>query len=110
MSDSNLVDMEPGGESTQYESIRTVTVTPKKETGQLGMGSPHTKSEMSRFWEGDSTDTKPETDDEEWARQQNFGGFTGQFRGQKDRTADDDAAAARARRQQGYGPGSDVGA
>jgi hypothetical protein len=46
MSDPRLVDMEPGGESTQYESIREFTIPPAKQTGQLGVGDPHTKSEF----------------------------------------------------------------
>ncbi|KAH8424724.1 uncharacterized protein LDX57_002469 [Aspergillus melleus] len=35
MSDQ-LVDIQPGGESTQYESIKEYTVPPAKQTGQLG--------------------------------------------------------------------------
>lgn len=35
MSDQ-LMDTEPGGEQTQYESIQTVTKPPNKEEGQLG--------------------------------------------------------------------------
>lgn len=57
MSDPRLVDMEPGGESTQYglpvphqplltngsnryESIRLFTESPSKQTGQLGGKTP----------------------------------------------------------------------
>ncbi|KAL2820370.1 hypothetical protein BJX63DRAFT_428201 [Aspergillus granulosus] len=35
MSDTKLMDIEPGGEQTQYEGIRLFTVTPEKATGQL---------------------------------------------------------------------------
>lgn len=35
MSDQ-LMDTEPGGEQTQYESIQTVTKPSSKEEGQLG--------------------------------------------------------------------------
>ncbi|KAJ5753421.1 uncharacterized protein N7511_007574 [Penicillium nucicola] len=47
MTDPRLIDMEPGGESTQYESIRQYTISPSKQTGQLGFGEQHTKSEVS---------------------------------------------------------------
>ncbi|KGO73902.1 hypothetical protein PITC_016580 [Penicillium italicum] len=47
MSDPRLVDIEPGGESTQYESIREFTKSPPKQTGQLGSGKKHTTSEMT---------------------------------------------------------------
>ena len=38
MSEHNtkMMDTEPGGESTQYESIETVTVPSDKQSGQLG--------------------------------------------------------------------------
>ncbi|KAL1647385.1 hypothetical protein SLS58_002713 [Diplodia intermedia] len=39
---SNLMDTEPGGRSTQYESIKTVTNPTPKEPGQLGHGSSTT--------------------------------------------------------------------
>ncbi|KAB2579808.1 hypothetical protein DBV05_g1608 [Lasiodiplodia theobromae] len=35
---SNLMDTEPGGRNTQYESIKTVTNPTAKEPGQLGHG------------------------------------------------------------------------
>jgi hypothetical protein len=43
---SNLMDTSPGGENTQYESIKTVTQEPKKGSGQL-CGSPSTSSKQS---------------------------------------------------------------
>ncbi|KAF2498119.1 hypothetical protein BU16DRAFT_456633 [Lophium mytilinum] len=35
-----LMDTEPGGENTQYESINEFTKAPKKESGQLGGMQP----------------------------------------------------------------------
>ncbi|CAL5869831.1 uncharacterized protein PFLUO_LOCUS4062 [Penicillium psychrofluorescens] len=55
MSDPRLIDMEPGGESTQYESIRLYTQTPSKQTGQLGGNLEHTKSETSTELASDET-------------------------------------------------------
>ncbi|KAJ5342639.1 hypothetical protein N7541_011763 [Penicillium brevicompactum] len=62
MSDPRLVDMEPGGESTQYESIRLYTQSPSKQTGQLGGNEKHTKSEASPSL---GTDTPSSKEDEE---------------------------------------------
>ncbi|KAL1972650.1 hypothetical protein VTN31DRAFT_7064 [Thermomyces dupontii] len=41
--------MEPGGESTQYESIRTVTKTPPKQKGQLGAHEKSPEGEVRVF-------------------------------------------------------------
>ncbi|KAL3712752.1 hypothetical protein TMatcc_001454 [Talaromyces marneffei ATCC 18224] len=41
--------METGGESTQYESIRTVTVTPPKDKGQLGGISLYSTQEGNKL-------------------------------------------------------------
>ncbi|KAJ6150507.1 hypothetical protein N7471_001706 [Penicillium samsonianum] len=103
MSDPRLVDMEPGGESTQYESIREFTKTPPKQTGQLGGGSKHTISEVSP---GLGTDSPaPNNDEDLQAQKLGMGVFA---ESGKDMTRDDDDT--KARRQQGYGPGSGVGA
>ncbi|KAE8319227.1 hypothetical protein BDV41DRAFT_227454 [Aspergillus transmontanensis] len=113
MSDTRLMDTEPGGESTQYESIREFTQTPAKQTGQLGAqgNMPHTRSEMMQLLDPD-TSSKAEDEDDEWARR--FSGQSGAMgevdKDLKPETQDGDAEAARSRRQQGYGPGSGVGA
>lgn len=105
------MDTEPGGESTQYESIREFTETPPKQTGQLGGNIPHTRSEMRRIWDS-GTNTPAQDEDAEWARR--FSGQTDVLgvadKDLKPETQDGDAEAARTRRQQGYGPGSGVGA
>ncbi|RJE20884.1 hypothetical protein PHISCL_06780 [Aspergillus sclerotialis] len=107
---SKLVDIEPGGESTQYESIRTVTKSPPKQTGQLGAHSEHTKSEIKTHdFEG-----KPEKsyDEDELAQKLGNRGKPDYSLGVKDNveTQDADAAVAKTRGQQRYGPGSGVGA
>ncbi|CAI7566550.1 unnamed protein product [Penicillium viridicatum] len=66
MSDPRLVDMEPGGESTQYESIRQFTKSPPKQTGQLGVGDKHTTSEVSP---GLGTDSPAPSNDEDFQAQ-----------------------------------------
>ncbi|KAE8147135.1 hypothetical protein BDV25DRAFT_39238 [Aspergillus avenaceus] len=113
MSRSGLMDIEPGGESTQYESIREFTETPAKQTGQLGGNAPHTKSEKYPFNEPDDGSVG-EDSDAEWARRFDPGqprGISGAAdKDLKPETQQGDAEAARIRRQQGYGPGSGVGA
>ncbi|PLN84866.1 hypothetical protein BDW42DRAFT_191223 [Aspergillus taichungensis] len=111
MSDPRLVDIEPGGESTQYESIKEFTIPPAKQTGQLGDHEPHTKSEQ---WPSKETAPKPEDEDAEWARKMGkeytSSGLNTTENGRTFNAQASDAEAARSRRQQGYGPGSGVGA
>ncbi|KAJ6011824.1 hypothetical protein N7499_013205 [Penicillium canescens] len=125
MTDPRLIDMEPGGESTQYESIRQYTISPSKQTGQLGVGQPHTKSEVSPTL---GTDTPTSKQNEELQAQSlGMGVFRDSSKEEpvpqwilkrrkqlmimyKDIALDEDDAAAKARRLQGYGPGSGVGA
>ncbi|KAJ5651370.1 uncharacterized protein N7484_005093 [Penicillium longicatenatum] len=107
MSDPRLIDMEPGGESTQYESIREFMVTPAKQTGQLGVGQPHTKSITTAVPDG--TDS-PASGEEDKQAQRLGMGTVEPNKGNLDLDNAEDAAAAKTRRQQGYGPGSGVGA
>ncbi|KAJ5281248.1 hypothetical protein N7478_006620 [Penicillium angulare] len=116
MSDPRLVDMEPGGESTQYESIREFTIPPEKQTGQLGGiadfraavkgGQSHTKSEATAL--PVATDS-PASDAENELAQKLGRGFIKPSKEDLDFDNAGDAEAAKARRQQGYGPGSGVG-
>ncbi|KAJ6086202.1 hypothetical protein N7486_010483 [Penicillium sp. IBT 16267x] len=106
MSDPRLIDMEPGGESTQYESIREFMITPAKQTGQLG-GQPHTKSITTAISDGPDT---PASGEEDKLAQRLGMGITEPNKGDLDFDNAGDAAAAKTRRQQGYGPGSGVGA
>ncbi|KAJ5243359.1 uncharacterized protein N7469_001686 [Penicillium citrinum] len=109
MSDPRLVDMEPGGESTQYESIRIYTKTPDKQTGQLGGGEPHTQSQLNS--KGVEPDNESTASRDEYADAQRLGmGITKESEEDLEYDTPGDAAAAKSRRQQGYGPGSGVGA
>ncbi|RAK97215.1 uncharacterized protein BO80DRAFT_195342 [Aspergillus ibericus CBS 121593] len=121
MSNPNLMDIEPGGESTPYESIRLFTETPEKQTGQLGAKqsgqSQHTVSEMRTTLGDDSNGGNEEQfRDTPLARQLEKGEATSGLSGIVDKdlkpeTPEEGAAlAARIRREQGYGPGSGVGA
>ncbi|PWY71655.1 hypothetical protein BO70DRAFT_381982 [Aspergillus heteromorphus CBS 117.55] len=120
MSNPNLMDIEPGGESTQYESIRLYTDTPEKQTGQLGGSSQHTTSEMRTTLGGNGNnngngngngngDTPLARKLEQGESTSGLSGFTD--KDLKPETPEEGAAlAAKIRREQGYGPGSDVGA
>ncbi|KAJ5645948.1 hypothetical protein N7520_005709 [Penicillium odoratum] len=107
MDDPRLIDMEPGGESTQYESIREFMITPAKQTGQLGGGEPHTKSLTTAIV--DPTDS-PASGEEDKQAQRLGMGIIQPDKEDLDFDSAEDAASAKARRQQGYGPGSGVGA
>ncbi|KAJ5172837.1 hypothetical protein N7492_005430 [Penicillium capsulatum] len=102
MSDPRLVDMEPGGESTQYESIRLYTESPPKQTGQLD-GGEHTTS--ARTTSVSSVD-EPVVDDDTLAQRLGAGIVETSKENQDFEHSED----MKSRRQQGYGPGSNVGA
>ncbi|KAJ5113690.1 hypothetical protein N7456_002224 [Penicillium angulare] len=137
MSDPRLIDMEPGGESThcqrrvtphcrytptsttissfsncliRYESIREFTIPPEKQTGQLGAvvkgGEPHTKSEATAL---PVTTDSPASSAENELAQKLGRGIIKPSKEDLDFDNAGDAEAAKARRQQGYGPGSGVG-
>ncbi|KAJ5554796.1 hypothetical protein N7461_003266 [Penicillium sp. DV-2018c] len=107
MSDPRLVDMEPGGESTQYESIREFTKSPARQTGQLGGCGEHSKSQESPGLGSHTPATN--NDDDIQAQKLGMGGSTEPGKDKKqERVVDEEAA--KSRRQQQYGPGSGVGA
>ncbi|KAJ5363426.1 uncharacterized protein N7496_009139 [Penicillium cataractarum] len=113
MSDPRLVEMEPGGESTQYESITEFIQPPEKQTGQLGGGQPHTKSEIKTTFGSGENGTGNGGNGEEYAMAQRLGmGKVAEGINKENRNSDNpvDAGAARTRREQGYGPGSGLGA
>ncbi|KAJ5407767.1 hypothetical protein N7509_001650 [Penicillium cosmopolitanum] len=106
MDDPRLIDMEPGGESTQYESIRLYTEPPEKQTGQMGSGEAHTQSQLST--KGEPASEANGSGDEYKMAQRLGRGVVNES--EEDLDTPGDAATAKARRQQGYGPGSNVGA
>ncbi|OJK00864.1 hypothetical protein ASPACDRAFT_42364 [Aspergillus aculeatus ATCC 16872] len=116
MSNPNLMDIEPGGENTQYESIRYFTETPPKQTGQLGAHCEHTRSEYNPILGDEDDEGKEKNGDTPLALQLEKGEATSGLSGivdkdSKPETPEEAAAlAARIRREQGYGPGSGVGA
>ncbi|KAJ5223827.1 hypothetical protein N7468_008369 [Penicillium chermesinum] len=108
MSDPKLVDMEPGGENTQYESIREFTIPPAKQTGQLGGNATHTESLMNTDI-SPPDDSKAQNEENELAQKLGLGAKQ-PSEGELKFEASGDAEAAKTRKQQGYGPGSGVGA
>ncbi|KAK5404034.1 hypothetical protein LTR06_009967 [Exophiala xenobiotica] len=110
-SDDKTMDTAPGGESTQYESIKTETLPTSKQRGQLGSG-PNTSEDDST-----SADRGQQTADNirygQNISESGMGGKTttssgsagqaGGYGGAPDQTVQQDDA----RSKQGYGPGSD---
>ncbi|KAJ0422791.1 hypothetical protein BJY00DRAFT_65848 [Aspergillus carlsbadensis] len=111
MSDTKLMDIEPGGEQTQYEGIRQFSVTPKKATGQLDGDLPHTRSEMRTRGPAEYSDAKARREEAKFAHKLELGDSTSGLSGYTNRgPAETEDDAAKTRRVQGYGPGSGVGA
>lgn len=114
---SNLMDTEPGGETTQYQSIQTVTKPPAKESGQMNkqaqVDSP--KLSQSEKERGERT-----AENIRYGQSISENGFGGQTTGNSGSTVQDgygsakvpesDDAIDQTRRMQGYGDGSGVGA
>ncbi|KAL3469603.1 hypothetical protein BJX99DRAFT_240988 [Aspergillus californicus] len=68
MSDSKLMDIEPGGEQTQYEGIRLFSATPAKQTGQLDDNLPHTRSPVRTRIVEETSEAKDKRDRKEDAK------------------------------------------
>jgi len=111
----NKMDTEPGGESNQYESIRTVTEPAEKQSGQLGGGLPNTSEDTS----GVSADRGQQTADNmrygQNVSESGMGGMTTTSSGDAQQggyggAEAQDTELKNTRREQGMGPGNDVGA
>jgi len=113
-SEDKTMDTVPGGESTQYESIRTQTVPTSKQRGQLGSG-PNTSEDAPVSQEqGEKTAEKVRYGQN--ISESGMGGKTtsstgiasqaGGFGGTRDQSEEQKDT----RSQQGYGDGSGVGA
>ncbi|KAL4867709.1 hypothetical protein BDV12DRAFT_197990 [Aspergillus spectabilis] len=85
MSDSKLMDIEAGGEQTQYEGIRQFSVTPAKQHGQLDGDLPHTKSEMKTRIGGDRTEAKAKREEAKFAHKLELGESTTGISGYTDK-------------------------
>ncbi|KAL4777392.1 hypothetical protein BDW60DRAFT_1899 [Aspergillus nidulans var. acristatus] len=111
MSDTKLMDIEAGGEQTQYEGVRQFSKTPEKQTGQLGYNLPHTKSQMRTTLAGDHSEAKAKREDTKMAHKLELGERTSGITGYTNESSDEtEYDAAKSRREQGYGPGSGIGA
>ncbi|MCJ1372897.1 hypothetical protein MMC20_004123 [Loxospora ochrophaea] len=118
---SGLMDTQAGGESTQYESIQTVTKPHAKDGGQLG--DAQTEADMSDTAKQQDMSKKGEKMAEnirygESISEHGFGGETqgndgvanqGDGFGATDALSNQ-SGASQARSQQGYSGGSGVGA
>ncbi|GME49513.1 hypothetical protein GTA08_BOTSDO00515 [Neofusicoccum parvum] len=96
---SNLMDTEPGGRNTQYESIKTVTNPPAKEPGQLGGGSQPSDNPTSP----PASAGKTATTHVSAADKIRFGQALSEHGGVSGHTAPDHAGGGSARQEGGYG-------
>ncbi|MCJ1381772.1 hypothetical protein MMC17_004883 [Xylographa soralifera] len=124
---SSMMDTEPGGENTQYESIDTQQKPHSKEGGQMGGMSYTTRKAET------SVDAVPSVQQQEKAErgektaenirygeaisEHGFGGETTGKSGQANQggygstdAQEETEDAAKTREQQGYGSGSGIGA
>jgi len=96
------MDTEPGGESTQYESIATVNKPHAKEAGQLGDPAQQTR-DMATEQTPDNTHGGSGTSSAVRA-----GGKTGSSSGGARELEEEEGEAAKTRRKQGYGGEADM--
>jgi len=117
-SNAKLMDTEPGGENTQYESINTLTKPHAKEEGQFKDSS---STEASRQAQQEKSAKGEKTAENtrygEAISEHGFGGETTGNSGDAQQGGygriDENSGAegtSQVRRTQGYGPGSGVGA
>ncbi|KAL8759191.1 MAG: hypothetical protein Q9199_000949 [Rusavskia elegans] len=117
---SGLMDTEPGGESDQYESIQTVTNSHSKQGGQMGETETQTDA-VKEQQEQDKADRGARTAENvrygQTISEGGMGGKTTEAGGTANQggfgSTDGQAAqdsAEETREEQGYGPGSGVGA
>ncbi|KAI9865576.1 MAG: hypothetical protein M1824_002317 [Vezdaea acicularis] len=118
---SNLMDTELGGESTQYESIKTVDQPPASQTGQLG-AKPAQKSEAQSQREAEKEEKGEQVAEKirygQTMSEHGFGGETTTNEGRAETGGGYGGTEAQAgldltegkRSQMGYGDGSGVGA
>ncbi|EKD12806.1 uncharacterized protein L3040_006961 [Drepanopeziza brunnea f. sp. 'multigermtubi'] len=114
---TKLMDTEPGGENTQYESQATFMKSPKKSTGQFGNADAGEPNEADCQAAAEKAQRGEKTAENirygQAISEHGFGGETVMGgSGAPVGEGQDSAAAAteQARRAQGYGGGSDVGA
>jgi len=115
---SNLMDTSPGGESTQYESIKTVTKPHSKEGGQLSDKSTTSAPSNSNVSSSRGEQTAENVRYGQAISEQGVGGFTapehnsGEAKtesgfGGEDRLEGEEEMG-KMRREQGYGAGEDM--
>ncbi|OAL20303.1 hypothetical protein AYO22_09015 [Fonsecaea multimorphosa] len=113
-SEDKTMDTVPGGETPQYESIKTETVPTSKQRGQLGGGSNTSESPSVAEERGSQTAENIRYGQNisesgmggKTAAQGGHAGQEGGYGGTRDQAEGQDDT----RPQQRYGPGSGVGA
>ncbi|ERF69816.1 hypothetical protein EPUS_08017 [Endocarpon pusillum Z07020] len=114
---SNLMDTVPGGETPQYESIKTVDKPTETQSGQLGGKMASGSSEVDEQKQEKGEQTAENVRYGQNISESGMGGMTTTSEGTASQGGYGGAEAqegeekpAQTRREQGYGPGSGVGA
>ncbi|KAH7356977.1 hypothetical protein BKA65DRAFT_495894 [Rhexocercosporidium sp. MPI-PUGE-AT-0058] len=118
---TKLMDTEPGGENTQYESQDTFVRPPKKSTGQFGATQPSEDTEADVHRAAQQQERGEKTAENvrygEAISEHGLGGETVGNSGKADdvsagnggTSSEERVKQERARREMGYGEGSGVG-
>lgn len=121
---SGLMDTAPGGETPQYESINTVTKPHSKQGGQIGEAETQVDAVDSQQEQEKAEKGARTAENVRYGQSISEGGMGGMttegqgeanqdtgYGGAENQTGSGgESEAAESRRQQGYGPGSGVGA
>ncbi|MCJ1445475.1 MAG: hypothetical protein MMC23_005980 [Stictis urceolatum] len=117
---SQLMDTEPGGEQTQYESVATFTEPHAKSEGQLG-NLDNSSNEAEAQQEAEKQEKGEQTAEKirygQTISEQGFGGETTESTGSAQQSGygaqsldEAESDLTQSRREQGYGPGTNIGA
>lgn len=108
---------EPGGESSQYESIKTVDKTTETQSGQLGDKETSSSAQLDQEKKGRGDKTAENVRYGQDLSESDVGGKTANIDGTANQGGYGGTAiqeveekASKTRIEQGYGPGSGVGA
>jgi len=108
---SKLVDTAPGGETPQYESIKTVTKPHNKEGGQLSDPTPSADPSTTKPSSARGAQTAENVRYGQAISEQGVGGFTAPELNSGEPTQEGDFGGedlGKMRREQGYGGNKDM--
>jgi len=105
---SKLMDTSPGGENTQYESIKTVTKEHSKENGQFSSTSTDRNTNQDSTTSARGAQTAENVRYGQAMSEQGFGGFTAPAHNDGAVGGGSNEDAGQMRREQGYTAGQEM--